>query len=140
MNLLVDTNIFLEVLLEQSRADETRDFLSQVSNHDFFISDFLLHSIGLILLRRNKADAFRKFLADMILGAGTKVAFLKADEIARVIDLTATFSLDFDDAYQYATAEKYDLTLVSFDRDFDKTTRGRTEPSAIPKVNEHGED
>ncbi len=131
MNLLVDTNIFLEVLLEQARTEEAKDFLSEVSNHDFFISDFSLHSIGLILLRRNKADAFRKFLADMILGAGTKVAFLKADEMVGVINHAATFNLDFDDAYQYATAEKYDLTLVSFDRDFDKTARGRSEPAAI---------
>src|SRR6266446_900978 len=131
MNLLVDTNIFLEVLLEQARTEEAKDFLSEVSNHDFFISDFSLHSIGLILLRRNKADAFRKFLADMILGAGTKVAFLKADEMVGVINHAATFNLDFDDAYQYATTEKYDLTLVSFDRDFDKTARGRSEPAAI---------
>src|SRR6266446_9779111 len=98
MNLLVDTNIFLEVLLEQARTEEAKDFLSEVSNHDFFISDFSLHSIGLILLRRNKADAFRKFLADMILGAGTKVAFLKADEMVGVINHAATFNLDFDDA------------------------------------------
>jgi predicted nucleic acid-binding protein len=46
-------------------------------------------------------------------------------------DHAASFSLDFDDAYQYALADKYDLTIVSFDRDFDRTTRGRSEPSAI---------
>jgi hypothetical protein len=28
------------------------------------------------------------------------------------------FTLDFDDAYQYCSAEKYHLTLVSFDGDF----------------------
>jgi predicted nucleic acid-binding protein len=37
----------------------------------------------------------------------------------------------FDDAYQYAVADEYDLTIVSFDTDFDKTTRGRQPPSAI---------
>ena len=35
------------------------------------------------------------------------------------------FSLDFDDAYQYVAAEKYGLTIVSFDNDFDRTERGR---------------
>ena len=35
------------------------------------------------------------------------------------------FNLDFDDAYQYAVAEKYDLQLISFDKDFDSTERGR---------------
>ncbi len=31
------------------------------------------------------------------------------------------FSLDFDDAYQYGIAKEYKLTLVSFDKDFNKT-------------------
>ncbi len=131
MKLLVDTNIFLEVLLEQARADEARKFLAKTDAHDFFISDFSLHSIGVILLRRKKADAFRKFLADMVAGAGTMVAVLNADEVEAVADHAATFNLDFDDAYQYAVAEKYDLTIVSFDGDFDGTTRGRREPATI---------
>lgn len=41
------------------------------------------------------------------------------------------FNLDFDDAYQYALAERYDLTIVSFDSDFDRTARGRQSPSQI---------
>ncbi len=32
--------------------------------------------------------------------------------------------LDFDDAYHYLTAEIHDLQVVSFDTDFDRTTRG----------------
>ena len=131
MKLLVDTNIFLEVLLEQARADEARKFLANTDAHDFFISDFSLHSIGVILLRRKKANTFRKFLADMIAGAGTMVALLNADEVETVADHAATFNLDFDDAYQYAVAEKHDLTIVSFDSDFDGTTRGRREPATI---------
>ncbi|MBW2083669.1 MAG: hypothetical protein DRH15_04210 [Deltaproteobacteria bacterium] len=35
------------------------------------------------------------------------------------------FALDFDDAYHYTAAETYELTLVSFDSDFDRTERGR---------------
>jgi len=42
-----------------------------------------------------------------------------------VADYANSFGLDFDDAYQYALAVKYDLTIVSFDSDFDRTTRGR---------------
>jgi hypothetical protein len=30
--------------------------------------------------------------------------------------------------YQYTVAKKYNLSLVSFDRDFDQTTRGRKRP------------
>ncbi len=131
MRLLVDTNIFLEVLLAQTRANEAKELLGKNDTHDFFISDFSLHSIGLILFRRNQADAFHDFLSDMITGAGTTVALLQPDEMSVVADHAANFNLDFDDAYQYAAAEKYDLTIVSFDRDFERTTRGRVEPAAI---------
>jgi len=44
---------------------------------------------------------------------------------------TKKFNLDFDDAYQYAVAEKYDLTIVSFDVDFDRTERGRKTPGEV---------
>ena len=37
--------------------------------------------------------------------------------------------LDFDDAYQYAAAEKYNLALISFDGDFDRPERGRKAPA-----------
>ena len=131
MKLLVDTNIFLEILLEQAHQDEAKDLLAKTDAHEFFISDFSLHSIGLILLRRKKPDAFRKFLADMITNAGLTVTLLNADEMEAVADHAATFNLDFDDAYQYTVAEKYDLTIISFDGDFDGTARGRSEPSAI---------
>jgi predicted nucleic acid-binding protein len=32
---------------------------------------------------------------------------------------------EIDDAYQYVAAERYDLAVVSFDGDFDRTERGR---------------
>lgn len=131
MRLLVDTNIFLEALLEQARSDEAKELLAKTDTHDLFISDFSLHSIGLILLRRGKPDAFRDFLSDMVTGAATSVALLHPDEMSAVADHSAAFRLDFDDAYQYAVAEKYGLTIVSFDRDFDRAPRGRSEPSAI---------
>jgi predicted nucleic acid-binding protein len=41
------------------------------------------------------------------------------------------FGLDFDDAYQYLAAVKYNLTLVSFDSDFDRTERGRRTPAEV---------
>src|SRR5712692_8207357 len=131
MKLLVDTNIFLEVLLEQAHANDAKELLRKTDEHDFLISDFSLHSIGVLLLKRNKADAFRKFVSDMIIRAGTAVARLNASDMEVLADHAANFSLDFDDAYQYTLADKFDLTIVSFDKDFDRTTRGCSEPSAI---------
>ena len=48
--------------------------------------------------------------------------------------ITERFNFDFDDAYQYVTAEKYGLTLVSFDTDFDHTEQGRKTPGEILKA------
>ena len=131
MKLLLDTNIFLEVILDQERADEARTLLSEVEGHEFFISDYSLHSIGLLLFRRGKHEVFRQFLKDMILGVGVAVIALSAQEMGRLIEAAQRFNLDFDDAYQYAIAKRYGLTIVSFDSDFDRTERGRKVPKDL---------
>ena len=132
MRLLVDTNVFLELLLAQSRADEARKLLENSEGHDLFVSDYALHSIGLLLLRRRKTDVFRQFLSDVFVKAGATMLSLTAGDLDAVIDAAADFNLDFDDAYQYTTAEKHGLTIVSFDSDFDRTGRGRKSPTQIP--------
>ena len=131
MKLLLDTNIFLEVILDQERANEARTLLSEVEGHEFFISDYSLHSIGLLLFRRGKHEVFRQFLKDMILGVGVAVIALSAQEMESLIEAAQRFGLDFDDAYQYAVAERHGLTIVSFDSDFDRTERGRKTPEDL---------
>ena len=41
---------------------------------------------------------------------------------------------EINQAIQYVTAEKYGLTLVSFDTDFDRTEQGRKTPGEILKA------
>jgi uncharacterized protein len=131
MRLLIDTNIFLEILLEQSRAEEAKELLRKVDRHDFFISDFALHSVGLLLLRQRKPEVFRSFLSDMISNAGIIQLGLSPLEMEEVIEASRNFRLDFDDAYQYAVAERYGLAIVSFDSDFDRSAQGRKQPVAV---------
>ena len=131
MKLLIDTNIFLEVILEQEKASEARSLLSNIEEHEFFMSDYSLHSIGLLLSHRKQHDAFRRFLIDMISNAVVKTVALTDKDMENVINVAQRFSLDFDDAYQYVIAEKYSLEIVSFDKDFDRTEKGRTTPDKI---------
>jgi len=131
MKLLLDTNIFLEVILDQERANEARTLLSEVEGHEFFISDYSLHSIGLLLFRRGQHEVFRQFLKDMILDVGVAVITLSAQEMESLIEVARRFGLDFDDTYQYAVAERYGLTIISFDSDFDRTERGRKTPKEL---------
>ena len=125
MRLLIDTNVFLEVILEQEKAGEARALLAKTEEREFFISDYSLHSIGLLLFRRKLHHVFQQFLNDMMFYAGVMVASLPVEDMVSVIEAAQRFNLDFDDAYQYAAAEKYGLTIVSFDADFDRTERGR---------------
>ncbi len=131
MRFLVDTNIFLEVILEQEKAGEAKSFLEKTNEHDLFISDYSLHSIGLLLFRKKQYDVFHQFLLDMISNAGIIMTALSTEDMKAVINSAQKFNLDFDDAYQYAIAETYDLIIVSFDRDFDRTERGRKTPAQV---------
>ena len=45
MRILVDTNVFLEVLLDQAKAEEARKLLEATGSHEMFMSDYALHSI-----------------------------------------------------------------------------------------------
>ena len=67
----------------------------------------------------------------MISNAGIIVTTLSTEDMKAVINSAQMFNLDFDDAYQYAIAETYDLIIVSFDRDFDRTERGRKTPAQV---------
>ena len=131
MRLLIDTNIYLEVLLGQAKSAEAQSLLAAVEGREFYISDFSLHSIGVFLFRRNQHDILKEFLADMIGLTGTIVISLDVSDMELIIESARSFRLDFDDAYQYALAEKHDLIIVSFDSDFDRTKRGRKSPAEV---------
>ena len=48
MRLLIDTNVFLEIILQQDKAEQAKTLLERTENHEFFISDYSLHSIGVL--------------------------------------------------------------------------------------------
>jgi predicted nucleic acid-binding protein len=131
MKFLIDTNIFLEVVLAQSKATDAQELLSKTEENEFFVSDYSLHSIGLLFFRRKQYDVFQQFLTDMIYVAGIKMVALLPKDMGDVINAARKFGLDFDDAYQYVTAEQYGLTIISFDSDFDRTEIGRKTPDQI---------
>jgi uncharacterized protein len=132
MKCLVDTNIFLEIILDQAQAQSAKEFLSRAEEHDLYISDYSLHSIGLILFRRTQHEVFHEFVDDMLIRGNVAVVSLPVDKLMTVGTAAKTYNLDFDDAYQYAIAENQNLAIVSFDADFDRTDRGRLAPSAVP--------
>ncbi len=131
MKALLDTNIFLEIILSQERAEEAKALLLKSAEHEFYITDYSLHSVGLLLFRRNQHESFRAFLDDVLVYGGISLLSLLPDEMDAVISASKKFGLDFDDAYQYTVAARYDLALVSFDADFLRTDKGHKTPSQI---------
>ncbi|MBI3599584.1 MAG: type II toxin-antitoxin system VapC family toxin [Nitrospinae bacterium] len=125
---LIDTNVWLELILEHEKAGDARRFFQEKDASTFFITEFSLYSIGIILFRLKKEAAFEDFLSDTIEDSGVSRIILTISDFKRVIEVRRRFRLDFDDAYQYTSAEKYNLTIVSFDRDFDNTELGRKTP------------
>jgi len=69
---LLDTNIWLELLLNQERAEEVQKLLEAREAPHLAITEFSLYSIGLILTRLKK-DAFANFLAETVEGFGVGV-------------------------------------------------------------------
>jgi predicted nucleic acid-binding protein len=130
MEYLVDSNVFLEGLLEQEKVEQVIKFFQTMELSQLGITDFSLHSIGAILLGLNKRELFVDFLKDMV-GKGMNVLSLNLEGLEELCKIAQKFNLDFDDAYQYTVAKKYNLQIISFDKDFDRTKRRRKEPSEV---------
>jgi len=128
---LLDTNIWLERMLQQARSEEVRRLLDQVPSDHLLITDFSLHSIGVILNRLNRRDEFLGFVRDLFIDGAVALVSLEPGDMERLVAVMDRFGLDFDDAYQYVAAERYEVELVSFDGDFDGTERGRVTPGEV---------
>ena len=130
---LVDTNIRLERILDQDKSHQVQSFLDQTSSNRLFITDFTYHSIGVIITNPGQVDAFDRFTRDAFIDGDVSLIRLKPEDCKQLIEVVNQLKLDFDNAYQYLAAELNDLTIVSFDKDFDKTELGRKTPSQILK-------
>jgi len=119
------------LLLDQDKADEVEKLLRSVQREELCISEFSLYSIGIVLFRRKLYEAFVRLVDDLILTGGIRLLRLTPEDVRQLAEAARQFNLDFDDAYQYALAERYNLTIVSFDSDFDRTERGRKTPADL---------
>jgi predicted nucleic acid-binding protein len=115
MSYLVDTNIFLEILLEQEKKEICKDFLES-NIGEIFISDFSLHSIGVILFKYNKVKLFSTFLEDTL--DKIEILTLSKEKYEEIVDISDQYKLDFDDSYQFLLSQENEITLATQDNDF----------------------
>jgi hypothetical protein len=115
---LVDTNIWLERLLDQDKSEVVSKFLNLISPEQIFVSDFSIHSIGVILSRLKKLDILEKFVKDLFINGQIEQVALGPEDLLGVVGNIEHFNLDFDDSYQLTVSQKYDFIIITFDKDF----------------------
>ena len=130
---LLDTNVWLERLLGQAQAKSVGDLLTELPPEEICMTDFTLHSIGVICIRLKQPTVFTQFVQDVVIDSDVLVVSLPPEAMQRVEAVMNSYGLDFDDAYQYVATEREQVMLVSFDKDFDKTPQGRQTPSQVLK-------
>lgn len=112
---VIDSGVFLEVLLAQERAHLARTAIEQRQNR-LIVTDFSLHAIGLVLLRNKKKELFKEFFEDV--APRLDLISLPIDSYTNLLDYHQRLNLDFDDAYQVAAAVLRGYSLVTLDSDF----------------------
>jgi predicted nucleic acid-binding protein len=102
---LLDTNIWLERLLNQAHSDEVGLLLGEVPSGQLLMTDFSLRSVGVILHRLDRRQAFVRFVQDLFVDGSVGLLALRPEDLQRLTAVAEAFDLDFDDAYQYLAAE-----------------------------------
>ncbi len=136
--MLLDTNILLELELNQEKAQDCADLLEAIKEGKInaYITDFTLDSILLIMERyQKKSTDLRRFLLSLHLLKSLSIYNLSFLDKINATYLMEKYSLDMDDAFiAQALISNNDPLLISFDSDFDNMkTITRKEPAEILK-------
>ena len=114
---LVDTNIFLEILLLQSKQQDCKNFIKDHFD-EIAISQFTLNSIGVCCYRNKCFNVFINFLQDIALNI--PILTLDARQLQSIENVIKNQNLDYDDSYQFITAQINNIEIVTLDTDFKK--------------------
>ncbi|MCD6101561.1 MAG: PIN domain-containing protein [Candidatus Cloacimonetes bacterium] len=85
------------------------------------ISDFTLHSIGVILFRQKRERIFTLFVSDVL--SKIDIVSLSRQAYLGLSEFKDENDLDFDDSYQCKVAEENDLIIVTMDKDFERVKK-----------------
>lgn len=128
---LIDTSIFLELLLDQKRAEECEQLLEKVAKGDIeaVITSFTVHTVETIL---NDSKLVLTFLRNVENSLGLSIYDTTIDDQLAIAMLMNEKKLDFDDCLQYYVAKKLGAeAIVSFDKHFNGLDIPRKEPEEV---------
>ncbi len=122
--IFVDANIFLEIFLKDSKAEECKAFLKslQEQNRQALTTDFIMYSCILQVQNKLKNTNFIKNVVIFFNSySNLKVIMPTIEDIFDAVETIEKEKLDFDDSLVVACMKSNDITeLASLDKHFDK--------------------
>lgn len=119
----IDSNIFLELFLNQEKAERCRSFLQKVfdGEHPSAISDFVVYSCLLQLEKKANDKAVSQEFLLWLLGFNHLTLLRPSfEEMFLALSIEKECRCDFDDALIVSCMKGNGITkLVSFDKHFD---------------------
>ncbi len=120
----LDTNIFLEVLLQQEQAEACRKLLTKIKTGEMtaILLDFSVDGIIITLERYHKTpEEIRRFLLSLLGYSGLRIYPVKMTDKIRATMRMSHYKLDFDDSLVLqCTVSIGCAALISLDKDFSR--------------------
>lgn len=118
--IFIDTNVFLEVVLEREHADACAQLLSRLSQARGTTTDFGIYTIVLTLQRKKQPpEKIQKFLSLIHAIPNLVIYRPTLSDMQRAMEKTRD-GMTFDDALVIATMESQGIKkIASLDSDFD---------------------
>src|SRR5579864_3731215 len=109
--ILIDTNVFLELALDQEKAADCATFLSRVSDGSIeaTVTHFTIHAVEASL---RSGKHLTEFLRNIESSEGLRVSGTSVSEEASIAVLAEKMGKGFDDALQYFVAKKIGSTAI----------------------------
>ena len=119
--MLIDTNILLSLLLDQNDYQNTEKFLIYTEKQKIPIKilDFAFYSSCIALDRIGENQLIKELTETIKKLSNIQIIKPRIEEILEALNYQV--NLDFDDRLHYYFTRKYNLTFVTYDKDFYKT-------------------
>ncbi|RLI41895.1 hypothetical protein DRO59_05705 [Candidatus Bathyarchaeota archaeon] len=121
---LVDANIFLEVELDQEKADVCEMILRKfhLGELEGVLVDFAIDTVVIIMENYGKKwSEIRTFLSSLLGYKGLRVHFSSLLDRIMATNHMKNYDLDFDDALALQAMKENKIeNIISYDKDFDK--------------------
>lgn len=136
LSCFIDSNVFLELELDQERADECEALLNKVRKGSLRAVITGFHIDGILIIMENYGkgpDDLKTFLSSLLGYKGLEIYLLSLLDRISATKWMNKLNLDLDDAIAYYVMMRFNIDkIVSYDKHFDPIKDiMRLEPSQL---------